>query len=219
MTAAVAPAACPVCRAPAPTAFAEVADRRYWRCPACLATFLEPTQRPERAAEYAHYLHHENDDTDPAYRRFAARLAEPLLDRLPVPARVLDFGAGPSSALAALLREAGHEVALYDPFFAPDPAPLAEIHDAVALCEVAEHLFDPAGTFAALAARLRPGGWLAIMTCFQTDDARFPGWWYRRDPTHVVFYREATLRALAARLGWSCEVPRKDVALLRRPPS
>ena len=38
---------------------------------------------------------------------------------------------------------------------------------------------------------VRPGGWLAVMTCFQTDDARFAGWHYRKDPTHVVFYREA----------------------------
>ncbi len=55
------------------------------------------------------------------------------------------------------------------------------------------------------------------MTCFQTDDARFARWHYRRDPTHVVFYREETLRLLAARRGWEIDVPCKDVALLRRP--
>jgi hypothetical protein len=64
---------------------------------------------------------------------------------------------------------------------------------------------------------VRPGGWLAIMTCFLTDDDRFRDWHYRTDPTHVVFYREATLRHLAGSRGWSCEVPAKDVALMRRP--
>jgi hypothetical protein len=64
---------------------------------------------------------------------------------------------------------------------------------------------------------LRPGGWLAVMTCFQTDDARFGGWHYRMDPTHVVFYRSGTFVTIAAARGWSCEIPRKDVALLRVP--
>jgi len=52
---------------------------------------------------------------------------------------------------------------------------------------------------------------------FQTDDARFAGWHYRKDPTHVVFYRERTFRFLAERWGWSCAVPCKDVALMQRP--
>jgi hypothetical protein len=40
---------------------------------------------------------------------------------------------------------------------------------------------------------------------------------YRRDPTHVVFYREATFRAIARRHDWSCEIPYPNVALLRKP--
>ena len=36
---------------------------------------------------------------------------------------------------------------------------------------------------------VRPGGWTGVMTCFQTDDARLAHCHYRRDPTHVVFYR------------------------------
>jgi hypothetical protein len=55
------------------------------------------------------------------------------------------------------------------------------------------------------------------MTCFQTDDDRFDNWHYRRDPTHVVFYREFTFKLLANRFGWHLEIPRKDVALFRKP--
>ena len=47
------------------------------------------------------------------------------------------------------------------------------------------------------------------------DDARFAQWHYRKDPTHVVFYRAATFRWLAARHGWSCAFPVKDVVLMR----
>lgn len=217
----VAPAAvdtCTVCRATGAQPFRSVDGRGYWRCETCAARFLDPRQLPSRDAEYAHYLHHENHPDDPGYRRFLSKLAVPLLARLPSALRGLDYGCGPGPALAAMLGEAGHEVALYDPFFQPDPKPLEETYDFVTCTETAEHFHRPAEEFARLMSLVRPGGWLAIMTSFQTDDARFQDWHYRRDPTHVVFYREETLRHLAAARGWHCEVPVKDVALMQRPP-
>ena len=159
-------------------------------------------------------------DTD---RMFAGMLGsdadapDPLLARLAVPSRGLDYGCGPRPALAAMLEEAGHAVALYDPFFQPEPAPLGQRYDFVTCTEAAEHFHRPAATFEQIMGLVRPGGWLALMTCFQTDDARFANWHYRRDPTHVVFYRETTLRHLAAAHGWSCTVPAKDVALMQAP--
>ncbi|HEY9569153.1 MAG TPA: methyltransferase domain-containing protein, partial [Thalassobaculum sp.] len=74
----------------------------------------------------------------------------------------------------------------------------------------------PAEEFDRLGRLLRPGGWLAVMTRFQSDDVPFAGWHYRRDPTHVTFYREATFRRIAGQRGWHCEFPAGDVALLRR---
>lgn len=212
------PGACPVCRSPGSQPFMSVDGRDYWRCETCAARILDPHQLPSRDTEYAHYLHHENHPDDPGYRRFLSRLAVPLLARLPSASRGLDYGCGPGPALAAMLREAGHEMALYDPFFHPDPEPLEKSYDFVTCTETAEHFHRPAEEFARLMSLVRPGGWLAIMTCFQTDDARFQDWHYRKDPTHVVFYREETLRHLAAARGWHCEVPGKDVALMQRPP-
>lgn len=208
---------CPVCRSRETTPFMSVGGRDYHRCPACLSTFLDPAQRPGPAAERAEYAAHENDPADPGYRRFLARLADPLLARLPPESVVLDYGCGPGPALAAMLREAGHRVALYDPFFHPDPAPLGSAYDAVTCTEVVEHFHDPAAEFDRLAGLVRPGGLLAVMTCFQTDDPRFADWHYRRDPTHVVFYREETLHRVAAARGWRCEVPVRNVAFLIRP--
>jgi cyclopropane fatty-acyl-phospholipid synthase-like methyltransferase len=97
-----------------------------------------------------------------------------------------------------MLREVGHTVRLYDPLFFPDAAPLAARHDFITCTEVAEHFHRPGKEFERLAAMLRPGGWLAVMTCFQTDDARFEQWHYRKDPTHVVFYRDPSLHRGAA---------------------
>ncbi|HEX2255546.1 MAG TPA: class I SAM-dependent methyltransferase [Afifellaceae bacterium] len=131
----------------------------------------------------------------------------------------LDYGCGPGPALAAMLREAGHRMAVYDPCFRPDRAPLRQTYDFITCTEAAEHFHRPADEFDRLDGLLRPGGWLALMTCFQTDDARFAGWHYRRDPTHVVFYREETLHRIVAERGWTCEIPAKDIALMRKPES
>lgn len=210
------PCRCPVCASTADH-FLTIKGQDYFRCPACAARFLEPTHRPSREDEHTHYLHHDNDPDDPRYRRFLSKLADPLIERLLPGSRGLDYGCGPGPALAAILQEAGHDMALYDPFFAPDPAPLHGTFDFVTCTEAAEHFHAPAQEFDRLRQLVRPGGWLAIMTCFQTEDSRFEAWHYRKDPTHVVFYREETFRYLATCWGWTCEIPAKDVALMRRP--
>lgn len=207
---------CPVCRSRSVQPFVRVGESRYWRCDHCSARFLQPDQRPTSTVERTHYQTHRNDPDDPGYRGFLAKLADPLLERLPTAATGLDYGCGPGPALAAMLHEAGHEVALYDPFFRPDPQTLRRTYDFITCTEVAEHFHRPAEEFDRLDRLLRPGGWLAVMTSFQTDDARFAGWHYRRDPTHVVFYREETFHTIAAQRGWGCEIPTKDVVLMRK---
>ncbi len=207
---------CPVCGGTG-EAFFRSGEDIYFRCGVCQVRFLDPARRLPRAEEYAHYLNHENHVDDPGYRRFLSKLAGPLLERLEPGSNGLDFGCGPGPALAVMLGEAGHEMAVWDPFFASDPAPLAREYDFVTCTETAEHFHHPMQEFERLRACVRPGGWLAIMTCFQTDDDRFARWHYRMDPTHVVFYRQATFQHLARLWGWALEIPVKDVALLRRP--
>lgn len=129
----------------------------------------------------------------------------------------LDFGCGPGPALAVMLEEQGMEVARYDPAFFPDDSVFGQQWDFITCTEVIEHLRDPLGVFHQLDAMLRQGGVLGVMTCFQTDDSRFANWHYRRDPTHIVFYREQTLHWLADHLAWSLVIPCKDVALFHKP--
>lgn len=207
---------CPVCLEGEPAPFRQIGKQVYLRCPVCQATIMAPESRLTAEEEKQVYELHDNDPEDPGYCRFLAKLAEPLSERLPMGAAGLDFGCGPGPALALMLREAGFEMALYDPFFHPDPTVLANRYDFVSCTEVVEHLYQPAEVFRQLDSLLKPGGWLAIMTCIQTDDARFDNWHYRRDPTHVVFYREATFQWLADHYGWQLEIPRKDVVLLQK---
>lgn len=182
-----------------------------------MAIFLDPEQRPSADTELAEYRLHRNDPDDPTYRAWLKPLADALLARLSPGDEGLDFGCGPGPALAAMLREAGHPVRLFDPLFAPDAAALRQRYRFVACSETAEHFHRPAEEFALFDRLLAPGGWLALMTGFPESDEAFASWHYRRDPTHVVFYREQTLRWLAQRYGWSCEIPARNLALMQKP--
>ena len=210
------PERCPVCHAVSPIPFQEVDGQCYWRCEICEARFLDPRQLPSAEDERAHYLRHENDVHDPRYRKFLSKLVDPLLGMFKPGQSGLDYGCGPGPALAKMLEEAGHRMALYDPFFSPDDSVFEATYDVITCSEVAEHFHRPFDEFNRLDRLLRPGGWLGVMTCFQTDDGRFATWHYRRDPTHVVFYRETTLRHVAFQRGWTCTIPGKDVALMQK---
>jgi len=207
---------CPLCAGARVTLFATVGDAPYLRCGRCHLTWLDPGRRPSEAAERARYQTHENDPADPRYRAFLSRLAEPLAARLVAGMEGLDYGAGPGPALAAMLTEAGFPMRVWDPFFAPDPAPLERSYDFITCTETAEHFFHPGREFRRLDDLLRRPGWLGLMTQVLEDDEGFGKWWYVRDPTHVSFYRPETLNWIAERHGWGLERPAPTVALFRK---
>lgn len=208
---------CPLCASAAVGAFAELRGARYFQCGVCRLTFLAPEQRPDAEAELAHYATHENDAADPRYRAFLDRLASPLAERLAPGTEGLDLGSGPAPALAEMLRERGFRVRVYDPFFAPDAEALRRTYDFIACSETAEHFHAPAAEFARIDGMLRPGGWLGVMTEMLEDDARFAGWRYARDPTHVCFYRTETMRWIAEHFGWTLHTPARNITLFEKP--
>ncbi len=212
-----APARCTVCHHRALRHLLTVREVPYWRCPVCEATLMDPGSWLDPVREKQVYDLHDNNPADPGYRRFLARLIDPLALQLTPGASGLEFGCGPGPALATMLAERGFTLTLYDPYYHPQPAALESQYDFVTCTEVVEHLHDPWETFGLLDNLLKPGGWLGVMTCFQTDDDRFANWHYRRDPTHVVFYRESTLAIIGRRFGWRLQVPVKDVALFQKP--
>lgn len=207
---------CIVCGSDSTVFFKCIDKKTYRRCEHCEATFLNPQERLSEKEEYARYCLHRNDPSDEGYRRFLSKLAGPLAERLLPGAEGLDYGCGPGPALVDMLQEAGYSVEKYDPFFCPDPQPLRKRYDFITCTETIEHFYSPAHEFVKLDGLLKPNGWLAIMTCFQTDDRLFASWHYRRDSTHVVFYREKTFRIVAGLFGWTCEIPVKDVALMQK---
>jgi hypothetical protein len=208
--------ACPLCRGAGAPPFAEAHGRRYFACDGCGLLFLAPGQRLDRAAEVARYDTHENDPSDPRYRAFLCRVADPLVERLSPGAEGLDYGSGPGPTLSVMLEEMGFRMAIYDPFYAPDSQPLDRTYDFVTCTETAEHFFDPRAEFGRLDGLLRPGGIIAVMTEIFHDEIDFQDWHYSRDPTHVCFYRPATLLWICHQFGWSLEMPHPNVALFRK---
>lgn len=190
--------------------------RDYYRCERCRLVLVAPRQFLPPAEEKAEYDLHRNSPDDPGYRRFLGRLFEPLQARLPAAGRGLDFGCGPGPALAAMLREAGHSVALYDRFYAPDGAVLEDRYDFITATEVVEHLHRPGEELRRLWALLRPGGVLGMMTKLVRDREAFSRWHYKNDPTHVNFFSRETFAWLAAELDAGCELIGQDVILLTR---
>lgn len=210
---------CPLCLSRAPLPLGRAHDRPCFECSQCRLAFVAPEHRPSPEVERARYETHENDLRDPGYRQFLDRVRLPLVERLPPGAEGLDYGAGPGPALSVMLDESGYPTAIYDPFFAPDAAPLQRTYDFITCTETIEHMFDPARELDQLDALLRPGGWLGIMTEVRDPDQPLDSWWYVRDPTHVCFYQSATLEWIARDRGWHLERPHRNVALYRKPPA
>jgi hypothetical protein len=209
---------CPLCITGDVVFYHQDRLRTYWQCTCCALVFVPPAAHLDAASEKARYDLHQNDPADSRYRHFLARLATPLLERLPKGARGLDFGCGPGPALAQMLTEAGMIVRLYDVFYAPDATVWEERYDFITTTEVAEHLYAPAQEFDRLFATLKPGGWLGVMTKRVSDRAAFGNWHYISEPTHVCFYSEATFQWMANCWKATLWLPAADVALLQKHP-
>lgn len=206
---------CPLCGGAAAELLAD-ARGRYLQCSTCELIFLHPASRPTPLAEVLRYQEHQNDPDDERYMTFLRRLADPLTRSLRPGAHGLDFGCGPVPALAQILSSAGFPTVSYDPLFHPDATLLEATYDFVACSEVIEHVHEPSGLLARFSALLRRGGVLGLMTRFP-GEAPFDRWWYRRDPTHVCFYSERTMRWIARTRGWSVRFPVPHVAIFDVP--
>lgn len=207
---------CPLCTSvqnyPLP-----VAGKQYHRCLGCELVWLDSACHLAPAAEKAVYDDHDNRVDDPGYRRFLMRAFGEVLSRVPPPAEGLDFGCGPGPALIAMGREAGYRMAGYDKFYADEPELLSRQYDFITSTEVMEHVADPRAVLDRLWDCLKPGGILVLQTQRVLDDERFRQWRYRHDPTHIVFFAEASFRILAA--CWQAQVsfPHADVVVLHKP--
>jgi SAM-dependent methyltransferase len=205
---------CPFCLSTVTAHFYRDKRRDYRRCGRCSLVYVPPEFYLDLETERAEYDKHRNATDDPAYRRFLSRLAIPLLRQLAPASSGLDFGCGPGPALAHMLREAGHEVALYDSYYAPEASVFEKKYDFICATEVVEHLHHPGAELSRLWSALRPGGCLGLMTKLVLDAEAFSRWHYKNDPTHVCFFSRDSWRWWAKKSGAEVRFVGADVILL-----
>ena len=208
--------ACPLCHKEEVGPYAEDNLRSYLNCRVCDLVFVPREHWLSASEEKAIYDLHENDENDPGYRKFLSRLTQPLLERLGEQKQGLDFGCGPGPALARVMEEAGHAMALFDLFYYNRPGLLDVDYDFICTTEVVEHFQAPGAEFEALFKRLRPGGWLGIMTKLVKDPQAFKNWHYIRDLTHISFYSRTTFAWLARQFNAHVEILGNDVILMQK---
>jgi SAM-dependent methyltransferase len=194
----------------------EESPRKYFACSACNLAFLAPSDRLPPDQEKSRYLQHNNDINDPRYRNFVRPLYDQVRQHVTPGGSGLDFGSGTGPVLAEMLRADGYNISLFDSFFHPLHQNLRQTYDFIVACEVVEHFFDPAAEFHRLRGMLRAAGVLGIMTRLWDAGIDFANWHYRRDPTHVAFYSQATFHWIQTRYGFSeVSFPTDRVVLLR----
>jgi len=173
--------------------FFESAHHRFFRCEICHTVYRDPGTFLSRVDEKARYLEHNNDPEDLGYQQFVSPVVKAVMRDMRPGTHGLDYGAGTGPVIAKLLRKAGYSISLYDPFFHPDIQTLKSKYDFIVACEVIEHFHRPLEEFKKLHMLLKPGGRLYCMTDPIDDRHDFGKWYYKDDPTHVIFYNRKNL--------------------------
>lgn len=193
---------CPLCQTNSPVFFEEKI-RVFYRCPECDAIWLGREHYLSPEEEKDRYLQHNNDVDDPGYQKFVSPIVDAVKQNHKPAYKGLDFGAGTGPVIAKLLRKAGYEIELYDPFFHPKKELLSQKYDFVVCCETMEHFHHPRKEFETLRNLLHPNGALYCMTHLYDESIPFQNWYYKNDPTHVFIYTHKTIDWLARHFGFS----------------
>lgn len=208
---------CPLCLSHSATEYHQDKTRHYWHCQNCDLVFVDALQHLSADDEKQVYQQHENNPDDQGYRKFLSRMADPIQARIKPNSKGLDFGSGPGPTLSIMLTEQGHDMEIYDLYFANHPERLTQDYDFITSTEVFEHLGDPKTVLEQLLGILKPGGYLGIMTKRVKGPEAFSRWHYKLDPTHITFFSEASFHWIAEHYQLILEVIDQDVVLLKKP--
>ena len=207
---------CTVCKSSNIEFFLKSGKLFYWECNVCGSKFLDPKNYVSRSDEKKHYLKHNNSITDLNYKNFLLKLIEPVKDKISTSDIGLDYGCGFAPALANIFKSYGFKVELYDPFFFPNKDVLLKKYKFITCSEVVEHFFNPCDEFDKINNLLDDNSWFGVMTTFLPKDELFENWYYRRDPTHVVFYKKKTFQHIGYQRNWQVFFPSENIVLFHK---
>lgn len=150
--------------------------------------------------EHENYKMHDNSFDSEGYVQIFVNLINDYIKPLNIERKVLEFGSGPGPVLKELLKRDGYDVYDFDPFFNVNIKYLNHKYQLITSTEVVEHFVDPMKEFEHLSGLLEDGGYLLLMTRLRTmNSEEFLKWWYRRDLTHISFYKLKTFEEIGKR--------------------
>lgn len=174
-------------------------EDEYFQCNHCGLIFKDPKNFLDSTQEYSRYQFHHNDVHDEGYVNFLKKLIDPIKDQLKSNTTHLDFGSGKKSWYQEYLKKENYLSEVYDLYFYPNKNVLNKKYDLITCSEVVEHFQKPDESLELLFSLVEEHGYLAIMTSLVNEEVNFKNWWYKNDPTHVVFYTEKTMNYLASK--------------------
>ena len=190
----------------------------YYECDSCHLIMKSPKHLSNFKEQKKRYDLHQNSSDSSGYRAYFERFIDFVLPLEPKPLRGLDFGCGATSLLADILAEHDIGTDFYDPIYHSDRVYESRVYDLIVSVEVFEHLHDPKTTFGMLVEHLAVDGYIAIQTALRPDSKEeFLNWYYRLDPTHVLFFSINSLEVLASEFGMRViKSDKRQMVLMKR---
>ena len=184
---------CPLCQDEKSHIFEKIGEKTYYQCQYCSLVFLSRSELISPVEEKERYENHHNSEEDSHYIKYLTTTVEKISTIVPKGASGLDFGCGKSLLMEKLLNQQEVFVSSYDLFFHRNEEVFEKKYDFILLSEVIEHLRAPNKELQRLTGLLKANGYLFIKTKLLTSEiGDFKNWYYRRDKTHIQFFREET---------------------------
>ena len=211
---------CLICGNNTQTFIDEKSNIVYYQCDRCESVFKSPECFIPINDQKERYDLHDNDPEHEGYQAYFKRFLDFVLPHVGTPSNALDFGCGRTSLLSTMLTKEGIACDYYDPIYHPGNLNDSKKYQLIVSTEVFEHLHDPKAVFKTLLERVEEGGYLALQTQFHPNDTEaFKGWYYRLDPTHIVFFTPRTFRTLCEITGCEYIVDNaKNMVVIRKKP-
>lgn len=193
-------------------------EGKCFHCQNCDLIFKDPKDYWNWDKQKHRYDQHNNNLEEPGYVQYFEQLLAPL-DKYLREFSVnhgLDWGSGPEPVLQELMKRRGVKMDIFDPIYFNHEEILDESYPLITSTEVIEHFMEPRKSWVRLHGYLGEGGVFAGMTQFHQGPEYFANWWYAKDPTHVCFYSEKTMRWLAEFFGMKILELKSPIFILKR---